>query len=212
VTKGRSCHAAMPHLGDNAVTKMAHFVREVDELNPKIKADPFLGKGSVVVSGIECHSPSINAVPDECTITIDRRVTFGETKESAIAELKALPAAKNVDIQEMVYNDPSYTGFVFEVDKYFPAWCLPEEHALVQAGAKAHEWLFGKPAGIGRWDFSTNGIYWMGKASIPCIGYAPSDEVFAHTTDDQVPIADVVRATAVYALIPVALRELGAIK
>ncbi len=212
VTKGRSCHAAHPHLGDNAVTKMAKFVGEVEGWNEHIKSDDFLGKGTVVVSGIECHSPSINAVPDECKITIDRRLTAGETKESAIEELGKLPSADQVEIQEMWYDEPSYTGFVFKVDKHFPAWALDEKHALVQANVKAHEWIFGKPANTGAWGFSTNGIYWSGKNDIPCVGYAPSDEIYAHTTEDQVPLADVVRATAVYALIPQALKESGATK
>ena len=65
---------------------------------------------------------------------------------------------------------------------------------LVQAGARATEALWGKRAEIGRWNFSTNGIYWAGKANIPCIGFAPSNEIYAHTVEDQVPIADVVRA------------------
>ena len=33
----------------------------------------------------------------------------------------------------------------------------------------------------GKWDFSTNGIYWAGKAGIPSIGFAPGNEIHAHT-------------------------------
>ena len=39
-------------------------------------------------------------------------------------------------------------------------------------------------AGIRRsaaWNFSTNGIYWMGKANIPSIGFGPGDEAFTPT-------------------------------
>jgi len=66
--------------------------------------------------------------------------------------------------------------------------------------------LWSKPAAVGRWNFSTNGIYWAGKAKIPCIGFAPSDEIWAHTLQDQVPIDDAVRATEWYALFPALLR------
>lgn len=207
VTKGKSCHASMPHLGDNAVYKMTQFIQSLEKHDAEIHTDPFLGKGTVVVSIIECKSPSINAVPDECTIYLDRRLTFGETKETAIAAMKKLPGAEHVEIREMLYDTPSYTGFKFPVDKYFPAWAIPEEHPLVQAGARTTEALWGKRAEIGRWNFSTNGIYWAGKANIPCIGFAPSNEVWAHTVEDQVPIADVVRATEFYALLPAMLAD-----
>jgi putative selenium metabolism hydrolase len=205
VTKGKSCHASMPHLGDNAIYKMTRFIQSLEKHNADIPSDAFLGKGTVVVSIVECKSPSINAVPDECTIYIDRRLTFGETKESAVAALRALPGAEHVEIREMFYDTPSYTGFRFPVDKYYPAWAIPEEHPLVRTAARTTELLWGKPAQIGRWNFSTNGIYWAGKANIPCIGFAPSNEVHAHTVEDQVPLDDVVRATEFYALLPLVL-------
>jgi putative selenium metabolism hydrolase len=207
VTKGRSCHASMPHLGENAIYKMTRFIQGLESLNDRLHEDPFLGKGTLVVSDIECKTPSINAVPDECTIYIDRRLTFGETRETALIEIRGVPGAEVVDVQEMFYNEPSYTGFVFEVDKYFPAWALDADHELVAAARATYETLWGQPAPVGRWNFSTNGIYWMGKAGIPCIGFAPSDEVYAHTVLDQVPLDDAVRATEFYALLPVLLRR-----
>lgn len=207
VVKGKSSHAAMPHLGDNAIYKMARFLHSLEKYNHEIHEDPFLGKGTVVASIIESKSPSINAVPDECTVYLDRRLTFGETKESAIRELQNLPGAEHVEIHEMTYDQPSYTGFVFEVDKYFPAWAIEEEHAIVQAGVRTAEVLWSKRAEIGRWGFSTNGIYWAGKANIPCIGFAPSDEIYAHSLLDQVRLDDAVRATEFYALFPLLLRQ-----
>jgi putative selenium metabolism hydrolase len=207
VTKGKSAHAAMPERGDNAVYKMCHFLQSLDGYNARIHEDPFLGKGTVVASIIESKSPSINAVPDECTVYLDRRMTFGETKDSALAELNGLAGAEHVEFHEMWYDEPSYTGFVFEVDKYFPAWATPEEHPIVQAGARTVETLWGKPAEIGRWNFSTNGIYWAGKANIACIGFAPSNEIWAHSLLDQVPLDDVVRATEFYAMFPAVLRR-----
>ena len=206
-TRGKAAHAAMPHLGDNAIYKMANFLTNLAAYNSRIHEDPFLGKGTVVASIVESTSPSINAVPDSCTAYLDRRLTFGESKESALRELKALPGAEHVEFHEMWYDTPSYTGYVFEVDKYYPAWAIPAEHPLVQAGVRATEVLWAKRAAVGRWNFSTNGIYWAGKANIPCIGFAPSDEVWAHTLQDQVPIDDVVRATAWYGLFPALLQQ-----
>ena len=211
LTKGKACHAAMPHLGVNAIQNMARFLRSVDAYAPTIRTDPFLGRGTVVPSIIQSKSPSINAVPDECTAFLDRRMTAGETKDSVLSELRALDGADVIQFKEMYYEEPSYTGYVFKVDKYFPAWVTPADHVLVKAGRLAKETLWGDPGmEDGKWDFSTNGIYWAGKAGIPSIGFAPSNEIYAHTIEDQVPIEDAVQATSWYGLLPLALKSLGA--
>ena len=103
------------------------------------------------------------------------------------------------------YADPSYTGFVFQVDKIFPSWALPEDAPIVQAGQETLKLLNGSASATGKWNFSTNGTYWMGKANIPSIGFGPGDEVHAHTVIDQVNLDDVVAATGFYALFPAVL-------
>ncbi len=208
VSKGRSAHAASNFLGDNAVYKMLPIIAGVRDLDPHLHTDDFLGKGTITVTDVHVKTPSINAVPDECTVFIDRRVTFGETKEQAIEQVRALvPAnAPDITVEMLFYDDPSYTGFVFPVDKYFPSWALPAEHPLVQAGVEAGRELWGEDLPTGKWNFSTNGIYWMGKANIPSIGFGPGDEVTAHTVMDSVSLDDVVRATEWYALLPSLIR------
>lgn len=203
--KGRSAHAASNHLGDNAVYKLLPVIAGIRDLEPQLGDHPFLGHGKITVSDMQVKTPSINAVPDEAVIFIDRRMTFGETKEQAIAQVRALVPEKDRDsvtVEEMFYDDPSYTGFVFPVDKYFPAWALDEEHPLVKAGRTARGWMGLPDAPGGKWDFSTNGIYWAGKANIPSIGFGPGDERTAHTVDECVSLADVVKATEFYALLP----------
>lgn len=208
VAKGRSIHAASNQLGDNAIYKMLTVIAGIRDLNDQLHIDPFLGQGRITVSKIECQTPSINAVPDECTIYIDRRLTFGESKEQAVEQVQALIPPEHADsihVEILHYDTPSYTGYQYPVEKYFPAWAIPEDHPLVQAGLAASEALWGE-ARAGKWDFSTNGIYWNGKAGIPAIGFAPGDERTAHGNLDQVPLEDVVRATEFYTLLPTLLR------
>ena len=161
---------------------------------------------------MKVSTASLNAVPDEATIFIDRRVTFGDTLESALAEVQAIidrhPARADITLELLHYDEPSYTGFKMEVDKYFPAWALDESHPLVQAALAAGERALGTRPATGKWDFSTNGTYWAGKAGIPSIGFGPGDERHAHTVIEQVPLDDVVRATAFYALLPSAIENL----
>lgn len=203
--KGVSAHAASNHVGINAIYLLLPVIEGIRDLEPKLGDDPFLGHGKITVSDMTVQTPSINAVPDEAVIYIDRRMTFGETEEEAIAQVEALipeEFKERVTVEALFYDEPSYTGFVFPVEKYFPAWALDEKHDLVQAGLKARE-LIGldyKPAS--KWAFSTNGIYWAGKAGIPSIGFGPGDEVTAHTVMDSVDLNDMVKATEFYAVLP----------
>lgn len=205
VAKGRSAHAASNHLGDNAVYKLLPIIAAIRDLEPQLGDDDFLGHGKITVSDMHVRTPSINAVPDEATIFIDRRLTFGEDKNAAIEQVRSLIPPEHrgsVTVEELFYDDPSYTGFVFPVDKYFPAWAFEDAHPLVQAGQQTRR-LIGLPeAPTGKWNFSTNGIYWAGKAKIPSIGFGPGDEVTAHTVNDSVPLDDMVKAAEFYAALP----------
>lgn len=210
VCQGKSAHAASNYMGDNAVYKMLPVIAGIRDLDARLPSHEFLGQGRITVTRVSSVSPSDNAVPDECRIFIDRRVTFGETKEGVIAEIEALiPAAQRGDfeVRELVYDEPSYTGAVFVYEKYFPAWALAEEHELVTAASRTVQAIWGQVRPAGKWDFSTNGNYWSGKAGIPAIGFGPGDEIYAHSIDEHVALADVVEATKFYALLPQMLRE-----
>ncbi|OQY96788.1 MAG: selenium metabolism hydrolase [Chloroflexi bacterium UTCFX4] len=207
--KGKSAHAASNFLGDNAIYKLLPIIAGIRDLDAKLPTHDFLGKAVVTVSDMKVSTVSLNAVPDEATIFIDRRVTFGETKESAIAAIDALipnDQRDKIKLEELFYDEPSYTGFVFPVDKYYPAWALDEAHPLVQAGQNAIQELWNETRPTGKWAFSTNGTYWAGKAGIPSIGFGPGDEIYAHSTLDQNKLDDVVAATEFYALLPSLVR------
>ncbi len=206
VAKGKSAHAASNHLGDNAIYKLLPIIEAISNLEPELGDHEFLGHGKITVTDMHVKTPSINAVPDEALIYIDRRVTFGETMQGELERIQAIVGDRSdIEASILFYDEPSYTGFVFPVEKTFPAWAYPEDHLFVRAGVDVGEQLWGTRIPTGKWDFSTNGIYWAGKAGIPSIGFGPGDEIHAHTVIDQVPLDDVVRATEWYALLPALL-------
>lgn len=214
VSKGRSAHAASNHVGDNAIYKVLPVIEGVANLEPELGDHEFLGHGKITVTDMEIETPSINAVPNRATVFIDRRLTFGESAEGAILQVRDLIPAQyqangEIYVEMLQYAEPSYTGFVFPVDKYFPAWALDESHPLVQAGLEATR-LIGLPKHpAGKWNFSTNGIYWAGKAGIPSIGFGPGEEETAHTVNDSVILDDVVKATEFYAILPALLGKMS---
>jgi putative selenium metabolism hydrolase len=206
-TKGSSAHASAPERGDNAVAAMAPVVTEIGSLNERLRNDDFLGKGTIAVTKIECDTASLNAIPDRCSIYLDRRLTEGETLDSAIEEVASLASAKNCAIEVLTYAEPAYTGLVLETEKYFPTWTLEVEHPLVRAGVSAAEIALGSSPSVDKWTFSTNGVSSAGRLGIPTIGFGPSEERWAHTVDDQCPVDHLVAAMAFYAALPTPVAE-----
>ncbi len=210
-TKGKSAHAAMPEMGDNAIYKMARIVLGIEKLNDELKPDPFLGKGTAVVSQIFFKSPSENAVADECTIHIDRRLTKGETRETAIEEFKKVikDAGVEAKILEQVYDGLAYTGKKYSSEKYFRTWVMDENSDVVQSAVETYKTLFKSDPKVDKWNFSTNGVATAGLFNIPTVGFGPANEIYAHGPDDQAPVDHLVKAAAFYAYFPQTITKRG---
>ena len=144
--KGVSCHGSAPERGDNAIYKMADILQDIRALNendasdgqavkglvkmldaqynPEWKEARFLGRGTVTTSQIFYTSPSRCAVADSCSVSLDRRMTAGETWESCLDEIRALPSVKkygqDVTVSMYDYARPSYTGLTYPIECYFP--------------------------------------------------------------------------------------------
>lgn len=203
-TKGISCHGSAPERGVNAVYKMAPILLGVESMGARFLTDPFLGQGTVTVSEVRSTSPSLCAVADSCTIHLDRRLTFGETEESAVAEIRALEAVVRAEAQVRVlyYSREGWTGLVYPTRKYYPSWATREDHPAIRAAVGAHEGLFARPPTVGRWTFSTNGVATAGMFGVPTLGFGPADERYAHSPEDQIPVAHLETAMAFYAAFP----------
>jgi putative selenium metabolism hydrolase len=185
---------------------MAPIIVEIEQLNERLAAtaDPFLGKGSCTIAAIRSTSPSLCAVADSATIHVDRRLTHGETWEGAVKQIEGLESVKRAGatVSVLDYAVPSYTGLAYPTKKFYPTWLFPEDHPAVRAGVRAAESALGRKPVIGKWGFSTNGIATAGMFGVPTIGFGPSDEIWAHTPDDQCPVNDLTLAARFYAAFP----------
>jgi putative selenium metabolism hydrolase len=204
VIKGVSCHGSAPERGDNPVTKAAPVILDIDKLNHTLKHDDFLGKGTICVSCVEVKTPSLCAVPAECTVFCDRRLTWGETPEGALDELRALDSVKkaNGTVEMLQYEITAWTGLKVGQEKFYPTWKFEEDHPLVEVGVEAASLAKGSPQKAGRWVFSTNGVACAGRMGIPSIGFGPGAEAVAHTTKEYCNVDDLVTASVFYAIFP----------
>lgn len=200
-TYGRSCHASAPEQGVNAIYGMIKVVAGVEALNSTLAQHPFLGPGSVVVTRMEGAGASLNVVPDTCRVYLDRRLTWGEDEELALAQVREIIQKEGVEaqVETMVYEARSHTGYPCRQKKYFPAWLLEEEHPLLQMGARTVKGVLGYEPQIIGWRFSTDGVATKGDLDIPTIGFGPGEEAQAHSPDEHILAEDVVKAARVYA-------------
>jgi len=200
--KGRSCHGSAPERGDNAIYKIARIALEIEQLNARLRGDPFLGKGTVAISEVKSTSPSQCAVADGASLHLDRRLTFGETKDSAVAEVKdaakraGYPAAAVI---VLTYAEAAYTGKVYPTEKYYPTWALDESSPYLRDAVAAYAGVLGKPPLVDKWTFSTNGIATAGMKGIPTFGLGPGNEVYAHAANEACPVGHLSAAVAFYA-------------
>jgi putative selenium metabolism hydrolase len=205
VVRGVSAHGSAPERGQSAAYKAARAALAMEKLNTRLADDEFLGKGTVVVSKIEVHGPSQCAVPDQGSLYLDRRLTWGETAESALAEVRQAmgPDAEKVAMPR--YDAVGWNGARYSQDLYFPTWKIPAGHPLVEAGREGYRALFGGEVEVGKWTFSTNCVAICGTHGVPCIGFGPGDEDKAHAPNEHTRVDDLVKCSAFYAMLPLAL-------
>jgi putative selenium metabolism hydrolase len=204
---GVSCHASAPERGVNPIYKATRIIQQVEALNGRLKDDPFLGKGTIAVTDIRAMTPSQCAVPSSTTFHLDRRLTAGESKESAVAEIRALPALDDATVEVLQYRVKSWRGLEYGMEKYYPTWVVEEGHPLVRSGVETYRTLFGAAPVVDKWTFSTNGVATMGIMGVPTIGFGPGEEDNAHSVRERVPIEHLVTATAFYTAFPLVFQH-----
>ncbi len=206
--KGVSCHGSAPERGESAAYKAARGALAIEKLNEELKPDEdnFLGKGTIVVSQMSAEGPSQCAVPDTARLYLDRRLTWGETEEFAVKQVKdVIPECEDVVVP--YYDKISWKGTEYGQPLYFPTWKIDRNHPLVTSGEKAYSQLYGKNVKVDKWTFSTNAVSVCGRYQIPTIGFGPGDENQAHAPNEENRIEDLMICSAFYASLVYSLEE-----
>lgn len=192
-TFGVPAHSANPEKGVNAVHMMMRLIERIEQVTPL--EQPVLGQGICVLTDIKSTPyPGASVVPSSCRATYDRRLLVGEDEESVLAPFKQIIAELSDAIPEFkakVYfaegEENCYTGDTIKGLRFFPAWLHDESEPFMQ-DVLGELRLAGLEPAISHYAFCTNGSHYAGEAGIRTLGYGPSRENLAHTTDEYIEV------------------------
>jgi putative selenium metabolism hydrolase len=199
---GKCAHASAAWRGENALIKALPIIDGIDKFNDFVD-DPFLGKGTIEVTKVDCKTPSLNTIPGEVTVVCDRRISCGESIDDLINEVKPFlenvsGAKAEIDTEKVT----TYTGYNVTCVDYFPSWVMPEDHKIVVSGVEAFKAVFDKEPVVGKWDFCTNATHLCGRTGIPSLGFGPGEESLCHSNEDKISIQELVDAIKFYTVFP----------
>lgn len=188
-TLGSPAHAALPHLGVNAVYAMAAVLEALqrDVIAGLAKQDhPLVGHPTMAVTSIS-GGVADNVVPAECTIGIDRRLNPDESVASALRVVDAALARLVIPGVRVVRDEPWFV---------LPPLNTSPDHALPVALTKARSRAFNAPPKLIGMPYGSDGA-WLSAAGVPTVLFGPGNIDNAHTDDEWVEVADVANAAGV---------------
>lgn len=195
--KGVSAHGSAPEKGVNAIYEMAEIIQRVEKTNLALmKQDK--PRGTLVMSQISSTSASLNAVPSECEVYLDRRMIPGETEENIRSEMDAIVAGKNATWEIGTLHRETWTGMPVKYEPFHLAWEISLDHELTCAFRESYRDTFGnEPEHYDFWDFSTNAVATV-RLGIPTIGFGPGEYKLAHMRDEQCAVSQIIDACRMY--------------
>jgi len=197
-TKGVSAHSSAPEKGVNAIYEMAEIIERVMQTNLELMKNSGR-RGTLVLSRISSTGVSLNAVPSECEITLDRRMVMGETEQTIQNEVGKIIAGKNATWEIDTVHRKTWTGEAITYRPLHQAWEISLDHHLSKTFIKAYAEVFGHaPKKFDYWDFSTNAVALV-SSGIPTIGFGPGEHKLAHMRNEKCRVKQILDACAFYA-------------
>jgi putative selenium metabolism hydrolase len=196
-THGVSAHGSAPEKGINAIYEMAEIIQRVNKTNLELMGKDGL-RGTLVMSRISSVSASLNAVPSECEVYLDRRMIPGETEDDIRQEMEQLIKGKNATWEVGTLHRKSWTGMEIKYEPLHLAWKIDLSHDLTKACIAAYKETFGnEPSEYDFWDFSTNAVTPV-SMGIPTIGFGPGEYKLAHMRNENCKVTQILDACSFY--------------
>jgi succinyl-diaminopimelate desuccinylase len=196
-TLGRVAHGSRPHEGINAIEKMAELIDSLkamkgnfSERKSRIPITPEESRHPTLNIGLIRGGLGANIVPDECTVTVDRRLIPEENSTEVMKEIQDLLAA-------LGSRDPEFKAVTKEIFSAEPA-LSSDTTELAESVKKNIIQVVGKTPSI-RYSASFSDFrFFAREMGVPTVNYGPG--IRGHVPDEYVNIPDLVAATKVLAL------------
>jgi putative selenium metabolism hydrolase len=189
---GASVHASAPERGHNPHFAAARFLLRLESL--AMAVDPTFGRSSVAPTLVETDQVSGNVTPGTVSLFLDWRSIPEETPAWILDRLEPLLRAVEAETPGIlataaIVGRPvtTYTGVTAEMPAT-PGFQTALEDPLLTTAQRSLEAALGRPVEIGTWTFATDGGQLM-EQGIKTIGFAPGEERFAHTIEDQISLS-----------------------
>lgn len=181
-TSGTTAHSSMPHLGDNAIYKVAKAINKIENFDFKVEEDSLLGFPTLNVGKV-FGGLNINSVPDAAGFTIDARTTTKINHKELIGQLKT-ELGNEVAIETLV-DLPAVSSEAKDpfVQMVYEACGISEETE-------------GYPKSL---PYLTDGsVLQKAYNNVPTIIVGPGQAEMAHQTDEFCYTANIEQAVEIY--------------
>ncbi len=181
VVRGKAAHSSRPEDGRNAISDAARLVERIDRLNASWSEIPILGDAvsrPTIAATLIAGGVAANIIPDECRLTISRRLAVGETRETFEKELKELTRGLDAEVRPRGGD---------------PAVCTDLDGPLFAAARDAFQRRFGEP----RYSFARGrtDLVLFGAKGMDVLNCGPGSGE-AHAADEYCDVEDMPAAAA----------------
>ncbi|MGD0575726.1 MAG: M20 family metallopeptidase [Anaerolineales bacterium] len=193
---GKSAHGAMPWVGENAVLKAARALTWLQDtlfLRLLARKHPYLPPPTLNVGRIQ-GGVQWSIVPERCKIEMDRRLLPGETRETAIEEIRQALDDYAASVEPLRYELFSTGEVAANID-------TPPGDPFVTVASQVLKAICGEERPLTGYVQTSDGR-WFARDGIPIILFGPSDPAVAHAVDEWVSMDQLIEAARFYALLP----------
>ena len=185
-THGRAAHSSRPQEGESAIYRMAKVIHATqhyaETMVGQLATHPLVGVPTLSIGRVE-GGISVNVVPDQCTIEIDRRIVPGENWQVAFEHFKNFLTAEVPDVT-VTHTEPYSTtpGMSDQINEELA------EHLskVIQEHGYPGERV-GVTYGTNAWAYASQ--------EAPTVVFGPGSIQQAHTVDEWIEIDQLHLAT-----------------
>lgn len=194
---GKSAYFGVPELGRDAL-KASHAVmsalwKHSDDISARA-VHPLIGRGFLLITGVS--GGGFIAVPEECSLSLIRKLLPGESLDTAAAKLENVirgavsdPQIK-IEISYPAGRDHALGGSAAEIDQHLPEvsmLCAAVSEAMAGRGT-----IQGAP-------FWSESPFFVNRLGVPAVYCAPGDIRNCHTFEEHVDVEEYLAGIVAFA-------------